>query len=224
MIVAIQQPEHLPWLGFFDKMRKCDLYIFLDNVQFKKRYFENRNKILTADGSRWITVPVLTKGSFTQNINEVLIDNSEKWRNKYLGTLQRAYSKTAYFDDFFPMLEKVIGKRHDKLLDLNLELINVIRDYFEIDTQCEMASDIVSDDNIKGSDLILELCVRTRTDTYISGPDGMNYLNLEKFQKAGIEVVYHDYEHPVYKQRYEKNFISHMSITDLIFNNGNNLL
>ena len=222
MIIAIQQPEHLPWLGFFDKMRNCDKYVFLDNVQFKKRYFENRNKILTANGPQWITVPVKSKGRFTQKINEALIDNTANWRRKYLERIRLAYGSTKKFVFFFPQLEGIITKGHELILDLNIELINCIKNFFMINTPCIRASELVAED-ITGSDLILALCKAMQADQYISGPDGMNYLELEEFQSAGIKVMYHDYDHPVYMQNQGGKFMSHLSAVDYIFNHGEGL-
>lgn len=216
-VVAIQQPEHLPWLGFFDKMRKCDLYIFLDNVQFKKRYFENRNKIRTPQGFQWLTVPVITKGRYLQNINEVELDNSQDWRKKYLGSMRHSYSKSPLFERVYSELEEIINSDCGLLVELNLKLIHFFKDFLKIKTETLKASEIVN--GFKGSELILELCKRTGAKEYISGPDGRNYLMLNEFEKASVEVSYHDYKHPVYRQMHGE-FISHMSTLDYIFNEG----
>ncbi|MBF0483560.1 MAG: WbqC family protein [Candidatus Omnitrophica bacterium] len=218
MIVAIQQPEHLPWIGFFNKMTKVDLYIYLDNVQFKKRYFENRNKIIAYndEGWDWITVPVNTKGKFTQKINEVLIDQEEEWSDKYLNRIKSAYGKKLFFREFFPVIESIIQKKESKLVDLNIALIEAVRDYLDISTPTKFASEILEG---KGSDLILDLSVASKADVYVSGPDGRNYLELDKFKDVGIQVEYHDYVHPEYDQ-HTQPFISHMSVIDLIFNYG----
>jgi hypothetical protein len=223
MIVAIQQPEHLPWLGFFDKMLRCDSYVILENVQFKKRYFENRNKICTKEGWQWITVPVVTKGRYTQKINEVMIDNSLNWQRKYLGSIQTSYGKACYFNKFFPLLKEIIESDHQFLSTLNIELINLLKDYFRIDTPCFIASELVTSE-FRGSDLILQLCLKTGADTYLSGPDGKNYLNLDQFQKYGIKVTYHNYAHPEYSQFHNSEFIPYMSAVDYIFNHGNRLI
>ena len=223
MIVAIQQPEHLPWLGFFDKMRRCDKYIFLDNVQFKKRYFENRNKIRTQDGWQWVTVPVISKGRYTQKINEVMIDHSKSWQRNYLGRIQASYAKAPYFNDFFSSLEEIFSKNCERLLTLNLKLINMLRNCFKVDTPCFMASDLVQS-GYSGSDLILQLCLKCGADEYLSGPDGKNYLRLDQFQENGIEVIYHTYNHLKYPQLHGENFIPHMSAVDYVFNHGNRII
>lgn len=220
MRIAIQQPEHLPWLGFFNKMISVDEFIYLDSVQFKKRYFENRNKIRIAKdkGWNWITVPVLTKGLYNQKISDVEIDYTGAWENKYLKKIWHSYRRSDFFDEIFQKIEHIVNKRVKRLLQLNIELIDLVRNYLGITTPVMFASDICEG---KGSELILKLCVRRNASTYLSGPDGRNYLDLDAFSRRNIEVRYHDYNHVVYGQLHEP-FISHMSIIDLLFNYGKN--
>ena len=218
MIVAIQQPEHLPWMGFFNKMAQCDLFVYLDNVQFKKRYFENRNKVKTNDGIKWLTVPVYTKGKYTQNISEVIINNELDWRKKYKGLLEYTYKKSNYWIDIKNIVFPCLKVKLEKLVDLNLALIERCQDYLQIETPTISASSLDLD-QFSGSDLILEICLKLKADIYLSGPDGRNYLKLNEFQNNGINVVFHDFEHPVYPQLFG-DFISHMSIIDFISNCG----
>lgn len=219
MIVAIQQPEHLPWLGFFDKMQQCDLFILLDNVQFKKRYFENRNKILTPNGPQWVTVPVISKGRYTQPINEVEIDNSVNWQRKYLGSIQAAYSKATHFPDFYPKLEAIIMEGYGLLADLNMGLIEMFRDAVGIKTPMQQASEILPETKAKGSELILDLCKKAGATDYISGPDGASYLDTAGFAAENITLSYHDFNHPSYPQL-QTGFTSHMSAVDALFAMG----
>jgi hypothetical protein len=219
MIVAIQQPEHLPWIGFFNKMIQSDLYVFLDNVQFKKRYFENRNRIKTRDDIKWLTVPVKSKGKYTQRINEVEIDNSTFWQKRYLGLFEHAYKKCPYWKDIKEIVYRCINQDNSKLVNLNLKLIKECGDYLQINTPTVLASELGLD-SFSDSELIREICLTTKADTYISGSDGRSYLKLNKFNLCGINVIYHDFEHPIYPQMY-RGFVSHMSIIDLIGNCGN---
>ena len=92
----------MPWMGYFDKINNVDKVVFLDNVQFKKRYFENRNKMRNKDSWIWLNVPVISKGKFKQNINEVLIENANNWRDKITKTLKLNYSSTPYWNDVGP--------------------------------------------------------------------------------------------------------------------------
>jgi hypothetical protein len=219
MIVAIQQPEHLPWLGFFDKMRQCDVFILLDNVQFKKRYFENRNKIRVSNGWQWLTVPVQSKGRFTQKINEVLIDYSQSWQKKYLASLTAAYGKAPFYQAIFPSLSEIVNRDCVRLAELNCQLIYWLKGCFGLETITLLASDLVPEE-YWGSDLILQLCRRAKAKAYISGPDGKNYLKGDEFQQYGIEVRYHQFEHPQYPQMHGGEFLSHMSAVDYLFNLG----
>lgn len=219
MKIAIQQPEHLPWIGFFNKMTLVDRFVYLDNVQFKKRYFENRNKIKSrnSDGWEWLTVPVITKGLYTQNIKEVEIDYTQNWQRKYLNKLRTNYGRVIFFGEIFKNIEEIVKKKYKKLVELNLALLNLVVTYLDIKTPVILASQVISKGS--GSNLILELCLKCNADTYLSGPDGRNYLKLDAFSQNNIRVEYHDYEHPVYKQMSEP-FISHLSIIDLLFNYG----
>lgn len=218
MIVAIQQPEHLPWIGFFNKMAQCDLYVYLDNAQFKKRYFENRNRIKTKDGVKWLTVPVYSKGRYTQKINEVVIDNESRWLEKYMSTLEHTYKKAPFWNDVKNIVFSCLDKNRKNLLDLNLELINGCANYLQIKTPTAIASTL-NVNQFSGSNLILEICLKTKNNIYISGPDGRNYLQLDEFPKKGIEIIYHDFLHPVYTQLHG-DFQPYMSIVDLIANHG----
>ena len=218
MNVAIQQPEHIPWIGFFNKMAQCDLFVYLDNVQFKKRYFENRNKIMGKAEILWLTVPVASKGLYTQKLCDVQIDYGQAWQKKYKGRLEHAYGKHPFWNDLKEIVCPPLEKSFEKLADFNLALIDNIREYLEIDTPTTLASEMICED-LRGSDLILEICVRSKAKLYTSGPDGINYLELEKFLKDGIEIVYHNFQHPDYPQMGE-GFTSHLSVLDLIANCG----
>ena len=218
MNLAIQQPEHLPWIGFFNKMIQCDLFVYLDNVQFKKRYFENRNKIRHKTETLWLTVPVISKNLYTQNICNVEIDYDQAWVKKYKGRLEHAYGKHPFWSELQEIIYPPLDKSFKKLTDLNFVLINKICHYLGIDTPTALASEM-NCENLKGTDLILEICAQSNAKVYISGPDGVNYLDSKKFAKNGIEIVYHNFEHSEYPQMGEE-FISHLSILDLIANCG----
>ena len=123
MLISIQQPEYFPWIGYFDKMMKVDGVVFLDNVQFKKRYFENRNKIRTDQGWIWIRTPVLTKRKFAQKICEVELDNSQPWQRKLVSTLVRNYKKAPYWNQIGDELCEIIMRPYTLLVDLNLAVI-----------------------------------------------------------------------------------------------------
>ncbi len=218
MIVAIQQPEHLPWLGFFNKMAHCDLVVDLDNVQLKKRYFENPNRTRIADRVAWLTVPVASKSRFQQRIEDVRIHADGRWVRKYMGTLRQAYARAPFGADVEQLVRPHVEHGHPDLLSLNLALIESVRDYLGIVTPTIRASSMGLD-ALRGGDLILALCQRAEASVYASGPDGRDYLDTTAFDHAGVQVTYHDYAHPTYDQ-HAPTFMSHLSILDAIAHCG----
>lgn len=218
-IVGIHQPEFFPWMGFFDKMSRVDLFVILDHVQFKKRYFENRNRIRLSDRSVWITAPVISKGRYKQKISDVRLSDEGHWQNKLIQRIRYAYGKTPYFDIIFPDICQVVRKTEsNRLMDLNIDIIRLFRKYFLIDTpmSCSSQMDI---GNLSGSDLILGICVATGATTYLCGPSGKDYLDLDAFQSQHIQVSWQNFHHPEYEQ-YGSGFISHLSALDYLFNCG----
>jgi hypothetical protein len=216
-LISIQQPESFPWLGFFDKIRQVDCVVFLDNVQFKKRYFENRNKVRTFEGWTYLTTPVLSKGRYTQKINEVEIDPSRPWQRDFSSTLLCNYKKAPYWNDLGEELCALIEKPYQRLVDFNLAVIFLMMRKLGLARDYRMASALGTE--CSGSDLILEICRRMEATHYLSGKDGRNYLREEPFREAGIEVIYQDFKHPTYTQ-VQGGFEPAMSAIDLYFNHG----
>jgi len=220
MIVTIQQPEHLPWIGFFNKMVQCDKFVLLDHVQFKKNYFENRNRIKTANGPIWITVPVKVKGKSDQSMLEVEIDQVGKWKKRYLKTLEQNYRKAPFWEDIRKIVWPVFDDESSKLFEINIRLIEGLAEYLQIKTPLVRSSTLELG-SARKQDLVIAICKEMSADIYISGPDGRNYLNLADFSFAGIRVAYHDFFCPDYPQLYG-SFVSHLSVLDLIANMGKN--
>lgn len=219
MILSIQQPEYFPWLGYFDKILHVDKIVFLDNVQFKKRYFENRNKIRTTTGSCWIRTPVLTKGRYTQRIMDVEIDNTQKWQNKLANSIRHSYSKSIFWKNSGDELCEVIeSKPYVHLADFNLAIIFFLMNKIGIHRDYCLASSIKTVST--GSDLVLDICKAMQADVYFSGRDGKNYLNDDLFAESGIEIIYQNFKHPEYTQFHGKDFLPAMSVIDLFFNHG----
>ncbi|MBP7056398.1 MAG: WbqC family protein [Candidatus Omnitrophica bacterium] len=221
MIVAVHQPQYLPWLGYFHKIANCDKFVFLDNVQYKDREFQNRNKIRTKDGPMWLTVPVSSKGRGRQIISRVLIDNGFEWKRKHLAALKTSYGHAPFFESYFPFFEKVSDKRWERLSDLNFHIIEYILKELGISKPIYFESELGT--KSQKTDRIIEICRKLASDTYLSGAGGKDYLEEEKFSSSGIKLVYQKFDHPVYKQQFmkdDKDFMPYMSIVDLLFNEG----
>ena len=218
MILTIHQPEHLPWLGFFNKMSTADQFVILDSVQYRKNYFQNRNKILGTNGEQWLMVPVETKGHIDSRICDMRIANdiNPKWREKYLRTIEFAYRKHPFFNEHFPFFEDLLGKDAIKLCDFNIEIINYFADKLDIHPVFIRSSEMETDGS--KTDLILDICKRLNADIYVAGPSGRDYLNLTDFKEAGIRVVFNDFEHPEYRQHKREGFTPYLSVLDLLMN------
>lgn len=214
-VIAIHQPGYLPWLGFFKKMMNSDIFIYFDDVKFVKNNFYNRNKIRTTNGTTWLTIPVLSNNS---NINEVKIDNTKNWRKKHKKSILYNYSKSDFFEENKNFFEQLYEKSFDLLIDINLEIIEFIKNQLGINTKTALSSEFGIYE--EGSKKILEICNSLKADSYISGTVwAKDNLRLEDFKKNSIRVQFQEFQHPVYKQ-FQGEFISRMSIIDLLFNEG----
>lgn len=214
MRCAIHQPQFLPWLGHFQKIAMGDVFVFLDNVQFQKNEFQNRNRIPTPQGVRWLTVPVGHR--FGDPIQAVRIGGSTPWRRKILGTVIQSYAKTPHFGAWFPSFERMINADYEGLSAINRASVQWLMDAFEIRTPVVLASDLppCCDDR---TGRLVDLCRHVGADTYVSGSLARCYLDLDQFAAAGMTVDFQDFKHPVYPQAHGGDFVSHMSAIDGLF-------
>jgi len=224
MKIAIHQPEFMPWLGFFHKMALADLYVVFDHVQFKKRYFENRNMIVSPKSeTSYICTPVITKGRYKQAIKVVEIDNNQDWKNALLNKLKHFYAKAPYFEVYYSELSSLFkSKEHAHLMDFNMDMINFFRKQLGISTPVLFSSNMNVAEH-KGSDLILQICRINKATTYLCGASGRDYLKEDDFLSLNIKIEWLNFISPVYSQLCDA-FVPNMSILDLLFNNGENSL
>lgn len=220
MVVAIHQPEHLPWLGFFNKMANADEFIVLDNVQYSKGNFQNRNQVLVNGTGRYISVPVKLEKYKEKTIAdmEIYSDSDVPWKSKYLKTIEYNYKHHPFFKDYFPFFEDLLEKNISGLLQFNMEIIRFFAQKLQITTSMIMASSLAPQGS--KSDLILDITKRAGANVYLSGAAGRNYMDLPKYYEQGIEVWFNDFEHPVYQQKGTDTFVSHLSGLDLLMNVG----
>lgn len=212
MKIAIHQPEHLPYFGFFNKMSKVDVFVLLDDVQFQKNGFQNRNRIKTSQGVQWITVPVLH--SFGQKINEVRIDNRSNWRRKHLQSILVNYGKAQYFEKYFPLLQEIYSREWDMLCELNITLIQLFIQEFGIKAKLVRSSSLTKTG--EKNKLLISICKTLNATSYLSGM-GAAYLDVPLFQKNSLEVEYTYFKHPQYRQLHG-GFVENMSAIDLLMN------
>jgi len=215
--LVVLQPSFLPWLGHLDQYDWADVFVLYDDTQFDKNGWRNRNRILTPNGVTWLTVPVRTKGLNKPLNTEVPINNQEKWQKKILATVRQSYSKTPYFKDYFPGLEAALKGRYELLLDLNLATFRWLTESLGMPWKVVRSSEL----GIPGrkTERLVAICQKFKATDYLTGDAARDYLDVDQFEKAGVSVHWHEYEHPVYDQGTDE-FVPYLSVVDLLFREG----
>ena len=215
MIVSIHQPNFCPWLGYFSKILRSDLFILLDHVEYSKNGWTSRVRIKTPQGPQWLTVPVLRKGSH-QTILESEINPTVRWEHKILKSLEANYGRAPHFSIHYPQIEAILTQPSSSLAELNAQLLTDLLDTMGIATPIVRSSEL----NHSGSatDLLVSLVQSAGGSTYLSG-DGAGYQENEKFTVHGISTETNDFRHPEYAQLWGE-FTPGLSIIDALFNLG----
>jgi len=217
MTVVILQPSYWPWRGYFHQIHRANHFVFLDNVQFDKNGWRNRNRIKTPAGIEWFTVPVRQKGRGQQLIRDVEITADGTWRKKHLKMLGQNYAKAPHFSRHSAAVEEFLGREWSRLMDLTVETTRWAADALGIRTTYHFASDFAQSPEQTGR--LVDICRQLGATDYLPGPAARDYLDEEQFQRAGIAVEYMTYEYPEYPQLHG-SFQSQVSILDLLFNCG----
>lgn len=215
--VAVLQSNYIPWKGYFDIIHDVEEFIFYDEVQYTKNDWRNRNRIYTAQGVQWLTIPV--EGHIDQSIDEVKVVPG-KWQRKHWNSLVTSYSKAPFFAKYKPFLEEVyLGRTWVYLSELNQYLIKTIsRDFLGIETKFTSSRDYHSEGS--GHQKLLSLLCDAGATYYVSGPAAKDYIIASDYEKAGIELHWKDYSaYPPYPQMHEP-YDPYVSILDLLFNTG----
>lgn len=218
MKTAILQSNYIPWKGYFHLIQSVDTFVVYDSVQFTKNDWRNRNRLILNGTANWITIPVRH-----QNLNQTIRDTkvaNPKWASKHWKTIQQAYSKAPYFNDFSDKIAEsyVQLSSETKLTEINLTLIRLICEILNIKTE------IITDDQFDLPDDRLErlitICKKTNASTYLSGPAAKSYVDTRKFNESGISLEWMNYDkYRPYKQL-STDFDHNVSILDLLFCNG----
>jgi hypothetical protein len=220
MIVAIHQPQYMPWSGYFHKIAKADLFVVLDDVQFKKNEWQHRNRIRTSQGWQWLSVP--NHYTFPQKISEVTLNNTVDWRGKHLHSLETAYGKAPFFTTYWNVFEEFFARSWDTMADLNGDCVAMLSRLLGISTKTERSSAYHFEGASTGR--LVNICRHFKADRYLSGSGGKAYLDERLFEEAGIRVEYQEFSPQRYPQHWsasDEEFIPGLSVVDLLFNRGN---
>lgn len=212
--VAMLQPNYIPWKGVFDLIDQVDIFVFYDDVQYTKRDWRNRNKIRTANGETWLSVPV--NSSRGDLICDVQINNESDWQKKHYQSIKTNYSKAQFFSESSYILDEIyINRKWDSLNELNIYTTKLIASHLGIECTWVKSSDL----NIQGSkdgEKIIKICKELGCDYFINGPASKGFMNEERFKKENIILNYIEYLYPEYKQLHEP-FNHYVTVLDLIF-------
>jgi hypothetical protein len=216
--VAGHQPNLYPYGGFFSKALYADCFVIVDNTQYVKKEYHNRNRIRVVNGeAAWLSLPVVNSGRYQQMINEVEIDNSVDWQKKHQNTLERNYRKAPFFEEIYAEIEPVFSREWVKLADFNINFISLAFKLLGIDTPIKIASDLGATG--KASGLILDICQKTGFDAYLHGKHAVDYVDFDLLTSNGIGNYLQSFDAQPYQQR-GNDFIPNLSILDLLFNCG----
>jgi hypothetical protein len=217
--VVIHQPDFMPYLGFFHRFLYADLYVALDHVQFVRRTkgaWSHRDKIKTRDGESWLSLSV-KKSPITAAIQDIELAPTDEWRSANLNKIRENYRKAPFFDAVFPALEAEYRSGLGGMADFNLSLIKLFCGWLGISIGCSRSSEMSPVGS--SSDMIAGLVSQAGGTRYLSGVGARDYHKQEPFDRAGIEVIWQEFKHPVYPQQFGA-FIPYLSIVDALFNCG----
>lgn len=222
MKCVILQPSYIPWRGYFDQIKRSDLFIFYDDVQYDKRGWRNRNQIKTANGKQWLTIPVHSHGAQTQHIliKDVLVsyDSNSLWNSDHLKAIYHAYARAPYFKEIISILEPFYQKKPVLLADFIIDITITIANYMGITSTKFMRSSKLNAQGAK-TDRLIDILQKVGATHYLSGPSAKNYMEIEKFASLGIKLEYIEYNYPNYTQLYPP-FDQNVSIVDLLMMTG----
>lgn len=217
---VILQPSYIPWRGYFDQVRKADVFVFYDCVQYDDRGWRNRNKLKTPKGTQWLTIPVHSKGCQTLKtpIVDIPIVWDTAWPEKHRNALQRSYSEAPFFREYAELLDAIYMRRDDKLADFTCASTELIARALGIGHTEFVRSSALPAAGAR-SDRLLSILRHIGATHYISGPSARNYMELDKFADAGISVEFMEYAYQPYPQLYGA-FEPQVTVLDLLFNTG----
>ena len=222
-IVACHQPNFLPWLGFFAKMAKADIFILLDDVQFIRGHhnqnWTTRVRMLNANGPFWLSMPVCRTGRGLQKIKELKTDNSDqRWLKKMTRTIDQTYKNTPYYKDVIPPIIELFKQHSGFVCCTNLQLIKCINQMLDLKTPLLMSSQM--NINKFGTERLIKLTQSAKGNCYLSGDGADDYQEIEKFKSLGITLRKLGFIHPEYQQHIKGEFTSGLTILDALCNIG----
>ena len=222
MRVAIHQANYFPWMGYFNKLAKSDIFILMDDVHMSDGDMAQRNRLLNKNGEiAYITTAFEKKGYLQKHIRDIKLNENVDWQKRQKNFLWDTYHKFPAWEEVYAAIEPIFEEHYDNIFELNERAIYIIYDLLEIKTPIILQSTLEYNKKCMKSDLVLELCKAVKADVYLSGNGARKYMAVETFQKNDIDVQYQTFKHPAYNQKLAKGEpVLGLSILDVLFNCG----
>ncbi len=219
MRIGIIQSSYIPWKGYFDFIDSVDVFVFLEDVQFTRRDWRNRNIIKTANGPRWLTLPVESKGKYDQLISDVRVAD-RSWYLDHLNSLRHAYARAPHFKVVWPYVESMYSEAasEEHLSSVNVALIRSIMGYLNIRTPLRLSTEFPATSG--KNERLMSICSELGATEYVSGPAARSYIDEKTWADAGIRVRYKSYSGYGEYPQLHGEFEDRVSILDLLFNCG----
>jgi hypothetical protein len=215
---SVMQPTYLPWAGYFNLIEKSDVFVFLDDTQFQKNSWHNRNRLLVSQKPHWLTVPV-KHNTLMQTIKETEIDITKHWRKKHSKLLQQTYSKHPFSEDMLCVCSEIEKDNITHLAELNINLILWILEKLDIKTEMLVSSDLGIGG--KRTTRLIEILHKLQVDGFLSPGSAMEYLEEDDFSsQTSVDLIFQEFDPAPYQQRNHHAFESHLSILDVVANLG----
>jgi hypothetical protein len=221
MLVAIHQPNFFPWLGYFNKIARADVFCLLDNVQMPKTggSYINRVQLLLGNRPTWVTAPIQRNYSGFLPIADIIFDERQPWRQKFLKTLQTVFGQTPHFRAVYSFLEPLVLYPEEKVARYNEHAIRELCAALKL-THCRLVRGSDLPVQGKATDLLIQIVQAVGGDAYLCGGGAAGYQEDEKFAHAGIRLIYQNFQHPVYQQGKRTDFTPGLSIIDCLMHCG----
>jgi len=225
--IGMLQPGYVPWLGFFEQIYRVDLFVILDDVQYTKGSWRNRHRIRTRRNWCWLTVPIYQKARFGQLIKDAEIDSTKNWAKKHWYCLRENYYHSEYWDFYSPFFKDIYTIKWHSLINFDMEILHFLIEVLGIKTKIIKASSLCLNEKYKkkypkegnATERNIFYLKELGADRFYEGAMGRDFLDQKRFEEADIQLIYQNYQHPTYTQRFEP-FIPYLSTIDLLFNYG----
>jgi len=220
--VAIHQPNFFPWLGYFDKIARADVFVMLDDVQFEKSgsgTWSNRVKLMVAKQPAWVTMPVRRDFAGVRPVNEMTIDDQQPWRAKLVKTLKANYARAPHFAELMPFVEQLVNTNSSSVADYNITVVTAIRDALGLSGRPFVRSSELGVAS-RATDRLIDIVKAVGGTTYLAGGGAGGYQLDEQFAARGVALRYQGFQHPVYAQAGGGEFVPGLSCLDALFHCG----